>query len=159
MHRSKILSTLFITLGMLLAWSGNVMAEEKSADMGTVYMVTLHTDKFNEMKEFYSGKLGFDVINKNGNFVEFRSKGIRLSLIERKSLNDFIPADSLTSERKGSAVGIGFKYKSTQEVDEAYSKLKSKGVAFVASPKQQEWGEYTAFFSDPDGNIHELVYY
>jgi lactoylglutathione lyase len=59
--------------------------------------------------------------------------------------------------RSGSAVGIGVLYKTAEEVDRAYERYKSEGVPFVATPKQQDWGEYTAFFTDPDGNVHELA--
>ena len=153
---SHIIFSLSISSGL---FSMNSSANDTVEIMGSIYMITIHTDSFEEMRDFYSNKLELDIINQDGEFIEFRSEGIRLSLTSRKSLNDFIPSKSLQNKRQGSSLGIGFKYKTNKEVDAAYNKLKSKGVEFVASPKLQSWGEYTAFFSDPDGNIHELVSY
>ena len=135
----------------------NSTAAEQPHPTSTIYMITLHTDKFEDMLDFYSNKMDMKIINRNDEFVEFRSKGVRLSLTSRKSLNEFVPAPTLQNQRQGSGIGIGFKYETNKDVDNAYSILKSKGVKFVASPKLQSWGEYTAFFVDPDGNIHELV--
>ena len=35
--------------------------------------------------------------------------------------------------------------------------MKSHGIAFVQKPTLMPWNEYTAFFKDPDGNVHELI--
>jgi len=43
------------------------------------------------------------------------------------------------------------------DVDEAYSTYKEKGVRFVTEPKDQYWGGRTAEFADPDGNKFVLV--
>jgi predicted enzyme related to lactoylglutathione lyase len=37
------------------------------------------------------------------------------------------------------------------DVQATYRQLKSRGVAFVAEPTKQPWGEF-AIFEDPDGN-------
>ncbi|WP_085297586.1 VOC family protein [Cognaticolwellia mytili] len=125
--------------------------------MGTIYMVTLHTDNYQKMKEFYKNKLEMSIVNEVGEFIEFRTKGMRLSISSKSNLNSFIPTKSLQDKRSGSGVGVGFKYKSSKDVDLTYEKLLKLGVKFVAKPARQPWGEYTAFFSDPDGNVHELV--
>ncbi len=43
------------------------------------------------------------------------------------------------------------------DVDDAYKKLKEKGVKFVSEPKDQYWGGRTATFLDPDENMFILV--
>lgn len=123
---------------------------------GTIYMATIHTDNFAAMKTFYEKTLQLKVINESGEFVEFASQGLRLSLASYKALS-FLPSDSLKQPRQGSGVGIGFKYATAQEVDSAYQNLISNGAVAVSQPTAQAWGEYTAFFADPDGNVHELV--
>ena len=69
----------------------------------------------------------------------------------------FLPSDSLKQPRQGSGVGIGFKYATAKEVDSTYQQLIDNGAVPISKPTAQAWGEYTAFFADPDGNIHELV--
>ena len=98
-----------------------------------------------------------DMVSQSDGFTEFSSNGVRLSLASHAMLSSFLNSDSLSGARVGSGVGICFKYTSPKEVDAAYQTLLDNGVVGVAPPAQQEWGEYTAFFSDPDGNVHELV--
>jgi lactoylglutathione lyase len=40
--------------------------------------------------------------------------------------------------------------------DVAYEELKAKGVNFIKPPTTQPWGQRTAYFTDPDGNIWEI---
>ena len=48
-------------------------------------------------------------------------------------------------------------YLQVDNVDETYRELESKGVKFIAKPKDQSWGSRTAKFADPDGNKIILV--
>jgi uncharacterized glyoxalase superfamily protein PhnB len=157
----NIKKKLFLALALVPLYGSFSMPAQADLDgaplMGTIYMATLHTDNYKEMKEFYENKLEMNIINETGEFIEFRTKGMRLSITSRSSLNSFVPAKSLQGKRSGSGVGIGFEYENSKDVDAAYEKLLEAGVTFVAKPTMQSWGEYTAFFSDPDGNIHELV--
>ncbi len=41
------------------------------------------------------------------------------------------------------------------DVDIAYENLKAKGVTFLRPPTDQPWGLRTAYFADPEGNLHE----
>jgi uncharacterized glyoxalase superfamily protein PhnB len=124
--------------------------------VGSIYMVTIHTDNFEEMKFFYHKTMGLNIVFENEEFIEFASEGLRLSLASYQALS-FLASDSLRVKRKGSGLGVGFKYDSKDAVDIAYQELLDKGATAVNAPAAQPWGGYTAFFSDPDGNVHELV--
>lgn len=123
----------------------------------TIYMVTIHTKNYSEVRAFFQDKMEMEIVSENGEFAEFSSNGLRLSLAGYQTLSSFLDADSLGGERTGTGLGIGFKYALPEQVDAAYEALLAQGVQGVAVPAQQPWGEYTAFFADPDGNIHELV--
>ena len=58
---------------------------------GTIYMATLHTDNFAAMKTFYQETLQLDVVNENGEFIEFASKGLRLSLVREHAIKSQTP--------------------------------------------------------------------
>jgi uncharacterized glyoxalase superfamily protein PhnB len=45
------------------------------------------------------------------------------------------------------------------DVDEAYKRLRQKGVKFATEPKDQYWGGRTAAFLDPDENKFILVHF
>ena len=122
-----------------------------------VYMATLHTQQYQQMYDFYSETLQLPVVADNPGFAEFSVNGLRLSIASYEGLDSFLNSPHLKTNRQGSGVGIGFKLESAAAVDELYAQLKSRNVNFVEGPELKPWGEYTAFFSDPDGNIHELV--
>lgn len=124
---------------------------------GTIYMVTIHTDNFLEMKAFFADKMEMNIANEQGEFVEFQSDGLRISLASYAVLGSFLDTDHLRVKRQGSGLGIGFRFETSREVDDLTAKLDAAGVIIVAKPAEQPWGDYSAFFSDPDGNIHELV--
>jgi len=42
-------------------------------------------------------------------------------------------------------------------VDERFAWLSSRGGVPIAPPVETDWGHYTGFFADPEGNIHSLV--
>jgi uncharacterized glyoxalase superfamily protein PhnB len=58
--------------------------------------------------------------------------------------------------RSGQCFELAFPLGSPAEVDLAYADIISKGAAPVQPPTNMPWNQRTAFFADPDGNIHEL---
>ncbi len=59
--------------------------------------------------------------------------------------------------KKGRKEGVPDIFMLVDDVDDAYKKLKEKGVKFATEPKDQYWGGRTATFSDPDENMFVLV--
>jgi uncharacterized glyoxalase superfamily protein PhnB len=45
---------------------------------------------------------------------------------------------------------------SPEQVDHAYAELTGKGAAHIQAPANMPWNQRTAFFADPDGNVHEI---
>jgi lactoylglutathione lyase len=45
------------------------------------------------------------------------------------------------------------------DFDAEYESLKAKGVHFIKPPTTQPWGQRTAYFTDPDGNIWEISHF
>ena len=43
------------------------------------------------------------------------------------------------------------------DVQELYNRLKAKGTKFINPPKHEEWGGWSAEFTDPDGNFLSVV--
>ena len=140
----------------LLSCFGPNKAVAAADDTSSIYMVTIHTDNFAKMKNFYQNVMELKITVENGEFVEFEHRGLRLSLASYRALS-FLSAESLKVKRAGSGVGIGFKYNSKEIVERRYEELVKRGAVAISSPTAQQWGEYTAFFADPDGNVHELV--
>ena len=45
----------------------------------------------------------------------------------------------------------------TARIQETYTILTDKGVSFLREPEQESWGGWIATFTDPDGNIIQLL--
>ena len=64
-----------------------------------------------------------------------------------------------TGGRKGRKEGAPDVFMLVDDVDDAYMKLKEKGVKFASEPKDQYWGGRTAALLDPDDNVFILVHF
>jgi len=56
----------------------------------------------------------------------------------------------------GQRLELEFPLASKTEVDSTYSEIIKKGAVPIKEPSDMPWGQRTAFFADPDGNVHEL---
>ncbi|WP_271274438.1 VOC family protein [Aliamphritea hakodatensis] len=150
-YKSAILGGIMLTMASIS--SGGTPTLKNSQ----IYMATLHTQQYETMFNFYADTLQLPVLSENEGFAEFSVNGLRLSLASYQTLDGFLDSPDLQLTRQGTGVGVGFKLKSQKEVDELYQQMKLQNVEFIAPPTAQPWGEYTTFFRDPDGNIHEIV--
>ncbi len=44
----------------------------------------------------------------------------------------------------------------TDDIRADYDRMRGRGVRFLSSPKNMEWGEWLCQFADPDGNEFDL---
>lgn len=119
-----------------------------------IALVTIWTDAIESMKDFYSRVLGFEIINDLGDYVEFKNDGVRFAICLRKVMYDFSDQFKVTSE--GQRFELAFPCETIEELDTSYTKIISNGATPIHSPEDMPWGQRTALFADPDGNIHEL---
>lgn len=123
-----------------------------------IELTTVFTNDLEKMKFFFNEKMGLSIIDENADFVEFDTNGSRFSIGLRNFMYKVLKDSTYLGNRKGAAVGIGFNFSSKEEVDSLYKKMSNNDVLFLQKPKLMPWNEYTAFFKDPDGNVHELIY-
>ena len=122
-----------------------------------VGLVTIFTNDLVKMKTFFNNKMGIPIASENSDYIEFEMDGSRFAIGLRKFMYNTLKDSTYLGERKGAAVGIGFYLPSKEKVDSLYNKMTSNGIVFNQKPTLMPWNEYTAFFKDPDGNIHELI--
>ncbi|MFP4078544.1 MAG: VOC family protein [Candidatus Izemoplasmataceae bacterium] len=117
-------------------------------------LITIWTDGIDKMKAFYKDIMGFEILVDYGEYVEFRNTGVRFAICMRRVIAD---ADASFKEKaSGQSFELAFPCDNPEDVDRTYQRLMDQGVAPVAPPEDMPWGQRTAFFKDPDGNIHEL---
>ena len=89
-------------------------------------------------RDFYVKKLGFKKTYGDNDYVSVKaSNGITIGL-HNASKKTVKPSDSEY-------------YFRVDDVDVWYDRLRNKGVTFSRRPKDQPWGDRTAYFKDPDG--------
>jgi catechol 2,3-dioxygenase-like lactoylglutathione lyase family enzyme len=126
---------------------------------GQIGLVTVLTNNIQSSKSFYSNILGFSIQTDLGNYVEFSSEGVRFAICEKEVMKKATNHLSYQEQRKGQSFELAFPVGSPEDVDRTYSEIVSKGATPIKEPEMMPWGRKTAFFADPDGNIHEIYSY
>jgi catechol 2,3-dioxygenase-like lactoylglutathione lyase family enzyme len=120
-------------------------------------IITLGVSDLNVATDFYENKLGWSRHgNSMGDIVFFQLNGMQLAIF---------PRTELAKDAKVAETGSGFKgftlahnVRSEKEVDDTIATLKKKGVKVVKEPQKAEWGGYSSYIEDPDGNLWEIAF-
>ena len=123
---------------------------------GKIALVTILTDDVPKLTEFYCDVLGFSVKTDLGGYVEFESEGVRFSICERATMAKATGHSSYEETPQGHAFELAFPVDSPEAVDRVYEEIVDKGATPIQGPADMPWNQRTAFFADPDGNVHEL---
>ena len=121
-----------------------------------IALITIVTDDVPHLAAFYRDVLGFAVKTDLGGYVEFHNQGVRFAICTRSILHDASGHESYTEARRGQTFELAFPCAEPAEVDRVYAEIVTQGAAPVHAPADMPWGQRTALFADPDGNIHEL---
>ena len=124
--------------------------------MNRIGLITIVTSNLSEMKDFYRDVLGFECIEELEGYVEFRNKGARFAITTDDVMYEATKHQSYHENKQGQRLELAFPLPNPDAVGIAYDEIVSKGAVPVAPPVMMPWGRMTAFFADPDGNIHEL---
>jgi catechol 2,3-dioxygenase-like lactoylglutathione lyase family enzyme len=124
--------------------------------MNRIGLITIVTSKLSEMKNFYREVLGFECIEELEGYVEYRNEGVRFAITTDDIMFDATQHQSYRTEKKGQRLELAFPLSDPEAVGVAYDNIIGKGATPVTPPLMMPWGRMTAFFADPDGNIHEL---
>jgi catechol 2,3-dioxygenase-like lactoylglutathione lyase family enzyme len=111
----------------------------------TVWCVTFYVSDLEKAKRFYEKTLGLEKKYEYSSYVGFECGGVEIGLIPKLE--------------KGQKVGplsppVEF---IVDDVEKVYNELKQKGVNFIKGLHEEPWGGKQATFTDPDGNVLEIV--
>ncbi|MDR6554439.1 VOC family protein [Paenibacillus qinlingensis] len=119
--------------------------------------ITMLSTDVARLARFYHDVLGFRIVVEEAAYVEFENNGVRLAICSTPLMADNTnDHPSFLEERRGQAYEFNFQCDSPEEVGALYREYVSKGATAIMEPKAKSWGHVTAFFADPDGNIHSL---
>ncbi|MHC0036642.1 VOC family protein [Pseudoneobacillus sp. C159] len=122
-----------------------------------INLITIVTDNVEIMTNFYRDVIGFSIQSESPHYVEFNNEGVRFSICSREIMSDITDGhSSFKEEKKGQSFELAFPCETPEEVEKSYKEIIEKGAIPIKEPSQMPWGHTTAFFADPDGNIHEI---
>ena len=121
-----------------------------------IALITILTDDVPRLAAFYRDVLRFEVKLDQGDYVEFSTTACVLPICARSTLHEASGHTSYTETHHGQCFELAFPCAEPAEVDRAYAEIVAQGATPVHAPADMPWGQRTAMFADPDGNIHEL---
>jgi lactoylglutathione lyase len=123
---------------------------------GRIALITVLADDVPTMVQFYRDVLGFQVASDLGQYVEFAHEGVRFAICTRSVMANATKHPSFKLPGSGQAFELAFPLDTPEALERAYTEIVAGGAIPVAGPALMPWGQKTAFFADPEGNIHEL---
>ncbi|MCA9101098.1 MAG: VOC family protein [Planctomycetales bacterium] len=122
-----------------------------------INMLSIFTGRFVPMRAFYRDVLGMTItVDHEDHYVEFAGQGVRLAICERAVMQRLGLSAGYDNPAQGQAFGLAFECSCAEDVNRRLAELVDAGAERIAVGNRMPWGQYTAFFADPDGHIHEL---
>ncbi|MEO0527763.1 MAG: VOC family protein [Bacteroidota bacterium] len=120
-------------------------------------IITLGVADLKRATDFYQIQFGWKKSNASNPHISFFTlNGMLLSLYERNELAKDATVNSEGSGFKGFT--IAYNARSEKEVDTIIEKLRKKGVSIIKEPQKVNWGGYSSYISDLDGNLWEIAF-
>ncbi len=119
-----------------------------------IALITIWTDQFQVMKNFYHKVMGLYIKTEHENYLEFEHNKVRFAICDRKVMKEASP--EFEKKADGVSFSLAFPCFKPEHVDITYERLVKHGAGAVASPQNMPWNQRMALFSDPEGNIHEV---
>ena len=121
------------------------MAAESIGGLAGVLIWT-EPERFAAMARFYRDTLGLTPRSDKPDSINFDWQGVRLSV----SVHDRVGGTSRDPLRLMINLTV-------TDIREVHDRLVRGGVVFTRAPEREEWGGWVATFSDPDGNVLQLM--
>jgi len=119
--------------------------------------ITLGARDMAALRAFYAGLGWQERDGSSDEFTTYQVGGLVLALYPLDRLGAEAAPGEPTPTAPWNGVTLGLNLDSCEAVDEAFRAALSVGAAAVASPVRREWGGYSAYVADPEGNRWELT--
>jgi catechol 2,3-dioxygenase-like lactoylglutathione lyase family enzyme len=119
--------------------------------------ITVLADDVAGLAAFYERALGLRVTVREEAYVAFGDQGIRFAIFSRLLMTANTEGHpSYGIPFTGQAFELNFQCDDAAEVARRYEEIIAAGATPAGRPARREWGQFTGFFADPEGNIHSL---
>lgn len=121
-----------------------------------ISVITLGVSDIERSTRFYRDGLGLPIRDDKPPVVYFQLRGTWLALFPRQALAGYA---NVAPEGEGfSGVTLSCNVASREQVAQTVNDAEQAGATVVNPPAEAGWGGYTAWFSDPDGHLWEIVW-
>ena len=122
-------------------------------------IVTLGARSVPALRAFY-GALGWhENDGSDDTFASFTLGGVRLALYPLDLLGaEAAPGEAVVGQGSWNGMTLAINVAERAEVDHVFRAATQAGARAVASPTEREWGGYSAYIADPEGNRWELAW-
>jgi uncharacterized protein len=120
--------------------------------------VTLGARNMPVLRGFYASLGWRERPGSDDNFATFDAGGVLLAIYPIERLGaEAAPTEPLPLPG-WNGITLGINVESTGAVDDAFEVAQAAGAHPIASPVRREWGGYSAYIADPEGNRWEIVW-
>lgn len=122
-----------------------------------VSVITLGVQDMPAMRAFYRS-LGWREEGDSDEHAMFHTGGGILALFPYSNLaaDATVQAGEPPAGFRGFTLAVNLEEKSF--VDETFAELRNLGVTIVKEPSETDWGGYSGYFADPEGNLWEVAW-
>ena len=117
--------------------------------------VVLFAADFSATVKFYRDTIGLAVEHAGEGIIDFKTGGTMLSVLELNSAKEIFGSEAVLANAPHAGHRLELAVE-VPDVDAVHTQLRDRGVEFLNSPTDQPWGQRTADFCDPEGNIIEI---
>ena len=122
-----------------------------------IHATLLMVRDFEASVRFYRDVLEFKVGDTDTGFMTFDIGDKILAILDLSLAAKMISEEAVQPEKEYIPRSLFAIF--LDDADAAYESLKARGVHFIKPPTTQPWGQRTAYFTDPDGNIWEISHF
>lgn len=112
---------------------------------------------FDKSFKFYQDTLEFKTVTNEKGFAAFKVGDSTLAVLDISMAADMISEEAIQPAKEFIPRSLFAVF--MEDCDAEYERLTAKGVHFIKPPVTQPWGQRTAYFTDPDGNIWEISHF
>jgi uncharacterized protein len=110
------------------------------------------------LRSFYEAIGWAERPGSNDDFAAFDAGTLRLALYPIGRLRDEAAPGAPLPQSEWNGITLGVNVDSIDAVDQAFHAGVAAGARSIAEPIEREWGGYSGYIADPEGNRWEIAF-
>lgn len=120
--------------------------------------ITLGARDMATLRAFYAGLGWQERPGSNDDFAAYEAGATLVTLYPIQRLVEEAAPGEMVPASGWNGVTFGVNVENARAVDDAFHSAVAAGAQAVADPVKREWGGYSGYFADPEGNRWEITW-